>query len=105
MSSGRFWQNKRCDALALPTKQQKPHEKWSLSNTTVTALSCLLEIENLNIHARDTRISLRKLIEDEISEDTLRRLSLTKYVEDGEWLEAVRTFTRAEEDWKERKSL
>jgi len=47
----------------------------------------------------------RKVIEDQISEDTLRRLSLTKYVEDGEWLEAVRTFTRAEEDWKERKSL
>jgi len=32
-------------------------------------------------------------------------LSHREYVDDGEWLEAVRTVTRAEEDFKERKDL
>jgi len=65
----------------------------------------LLEMENLNIHARVTRIAWRKMIEDEIHEDALRRLSHREYIEDGEWLEAVTTITRAEEDFKEGKSL
>lgn len=47
----------------------------------------------------------RKMIEHEIDEDALRRLSLQEYVDDGEWLEAGRTVTRAEEDFKERKRL
>jgi len=35
----------------------------------------------------------------------LRRLSDREYVDDGEWLEAVRTVPRAEQDFKERKDL
>jgi len=35
----------------------------------------------------------------------LRRLSHREYVDDGELLEAVKTVTRAEEDFKERKDL
>jgi len=65
----------------------------------------LPEIENLTTHARVTVIGGRKMIEHEIDEDALRRLSLQEYVDDGEWLEAGRTVTRAEEDFKERKRL
>ena len=64
----------------------------------------LIEMENLNIHARVTGIAWRKMIEDHPVE-ALRRLSYREYVDDGEWLEAVRTITRAEEDFKERKDV
>jgi len=36
----------------------------------------LLEMENLNIHARVTGIGWRQIIEEQIPEDALRRLSL-----------------------------
>jgi len=65
----------------------------------------LMEMANLNIHARVTGIAGRKMIEDELPIEALRRLSHREYVYDGEWLEAVRTVTRAEEDFKERKDL
>jgi len=65
----------------------------------------LLEMENLNIHARVSGIARRKLIKNQMAEDALRRLSLQQYVDDGEWLEAVRTVTQAGENLKERKSL
>jgi len=45
------------------------------------------------------------MIEDPIPQDALGRLSLQEYGDDWEWLEAVRTVTRAEEDFRERKSL
>jgi len=64
-----------------------------------------MDMQNLNIHARVTRIAWRKMIEDELPIEALRRLSHKEYVDDGEWLEAVRTVTRAEEDFKERKDL
>jgi len=62
----------------------------------------LIEMENLNIHARVTGIAWRKMIEDELPIEALRQLSHREYVDDGEWLEAVRTETRAEQDFKER---
>ena len=65
----------------------------------------LLEMENLNMHARVTGIVWRQMIADQIPEDALRRLSLWEYVDDGEWLAAVRTITLAEEEVKELKSL
>jgi len=65
----------------------------------------LMEMQNLNIHARVTGIAWRKTIEDELPVEALRRLSHREYVDNGEWLEAVRTVTRAEEDSKERKDL
>ena len=65
----------------------------------------LMEMENLNIHARVTGIAWRKMSEDELPIEALRRLSHREYVDDGEWLEAVRTVTRAEEDFKKRKDL
>jgi len=65
----------------------------------------LMEMENLNIHPRVTGIAWRKMIEDELPVEALRRISHREYVDDGEWLEAVRTVTRAEQDFKERKDL
>ena len=65
----------------------------------------LMEMENLNIHARVIGIAWRKMIEDELPVEAVRRLSHREYIDDGEWLEAVRTVTRAEEDFKERKDL
>jgi len=65
----------------------------------------LMEMENLNIHARVTGIAWRKMSEDRLPVEALRRLSHREYVDDREWLEAVRTVTRAEEDFKERKDL
>ena len=64
-----------------------------------------MEMENLNIHARVTGIAWRKMIEDELPVEALRRLSHREYVHDGEWLEAGRTVTRAEKDFKKRKEL
>jgi len=65
----------------------------------------LMEMENLNIHARVTGIAWRQMIEDGLPVAELRRLSYREYVDDGEWLEAVRTVTRAEQDFLERKDL
>jgi len=45
------------------------------------------------------------MIEDEIPQDALQRLSLREYVDDREWLEAVRAVTQVEEDFKEQKGL
>jgi len=45
------------------------------------------------------------MIEDQIPEDVLRGISLRECIDDGQWLEAVRTVTRAKEDFRERKSL
>jgi len=53
----------------------------------------LMEMENLNIHARVTGIAWRKMIQDELPVDALRRLSHREYVENVEWLEAVRNAT------------
>jgi len=65
----------------------------------------LMGLENLNIHGRVTGIAWRKMIEDELPVEALQRLSHREYVDDGEWLEAVRTVTPAEEDFKERKDV
>ena len=65
----------------------------------------LVDMENLHIHARVTGIAWRKIIEDELPIEALRGLSHREYVDHGEWLEAVRTVTRAEEDFNERKDL
>jgi len=64
-----------------------------------------MAMENLNIHSMVTGIAWRKIIEDKLPVQALRRLSHREYVDDGEWLEAVRTVTRAEENFKERKDV
>jgi len=44
----------------------------------------LIVMENLNIHERVTGIARRKMIQDELPVEPLRRLSHREYVEDGE---------------------
>jgi len=65
----------------------------------------MIDMEKLNIHARVIGLAWRTMIEEEIPVQALRQLSHREYVDDGEWLEAVRTVTRAEEDFKEGKDL
>jgi len=65
----------------------------------------LMAMENLNIYARVTVTAWRTMIENEVPVEALRRVSHREYVYDGEWLEAVRTVTRAEADFKKRKDL
>ena len=65
----------------------------------------LLRMENLNIHEQVSGVAWRKMIEDQLPEEALRRLSIQEYTIDGDWLEAVRTVTRQEEDFKERRGL
>jgi len=65
----------------------------------------LQEMENLSINARVTGMASRKVIEAAIPGNALRQLSNREYVDNGEWLEAVKTITLAEEDFQERKSL
>ena len=62
-------------------------------------------MENLNIHARVTGVAWRKMIEDELPEKALWRMSVRDYDNDNEWLEEVRAVTRREEDFKERTGL
>jgi len=62
-------------------------------------------MKNLNIHAKVTGIAWRIMIEDQIPDDALLPLALREYGDVGESLEAVRTVTRAEEDFRERKTL
>jgi hypothetical protein len=65
----------------------------------------LLEMDNHNIHAQLTGVAWRKMIEDQLPLEALRRLSLREYTDDMEWQEAVRIVTRQEEDFKERRNL
>jgi len=58
-----------------------------------------------NIHARVTGIACRKIIKDEIPEAPLRRLALRENINNGEWLDTVRTVTRPGDDFRERKGL
>jgi len=43
------------------------------------------DMENLNRHVRVTGIAWTKMIDDQIPEDAIRRLSLREYMDDGEW--------------------
>jgi len=63
------------------------------------------KIENLNIHARVTGIAWRKMIEDEIPEEAVQRLAYKEYVDDVEWLQAVRIVTREDEDLRNEKGF
>jgi len=53
----------------------------------------LMEMENLNIHGRVTRIAWRNMMEDKPPGEALPWVPHREYVDDGEWLEAVRTVT------------
>ena len=74
-------------------RRKDPQETWDQSNIAVMSLNSGQKIENLNIHARVTGIAWRKMIEEEIPEDAVQRLAYREYIDDGEWLEAVRIVT------------
>ena len=60
----------------------------------------LLEIENWNVKARVTVVPFRKMIDDQIPDEAVRRMSMMDPIADNrEWLEAVRTASKAEEDF------
>ena len=66
----------------------------------------LLEIDTWNVKVKVTGVVLRKMIEDQIPEEAVRRLSMIDPIPDErEWLEAVRTAVRKEEDFQEGRKL
>ena len=66
----------------------------------------LLGINNWNVKVKVTGVGLRKMIEDQILEEGVRRLSMIDPIPDErEWLEAVRTAVRKEEDFQEVRQL
>ena len=66
----------------------------------------LLEIDNWNVKVKVTRVVLRKMIEDQIPEEAVRRLSMIDPIpEEREWLEAVRTAVQKEEDFQEGRKI
>ena len=66
----------------------------------------LLEIENWNVKARVTGVAFRKMIDDQIPDEAVRRMSMMDPIaDDREWLEAVRTASKAEEDFVEGRKL
>ena len=66
----------------------------------------LLEIDNCNVKVKVTRVVLRKMIEDQIPEEAVRRLSMIDSIPgEREWLEAVRTAVRKEEYFQEGRKL
>ena len=59
----------------------------------------LFEIANWNVKAKVTRVALRNMIEDQIPVEAARRMSWIDPIrDDREWLEAIRTAVRKEED-------
>ena len=66
----------------------------------------LLEIDNWNVKVKVTGVVLRKMIEDQIPEEAVRRLSMIDPIPDErEWLEAVRSAVRKEEAFQEGRKL
>ena len=66
----------------------------------------LLEIDNWHIKVKVTGVGLRKMIEDLIPKEAVRRLSMIDPIpEEREWREAVRTAVGKEEDFQEGRKL
>ena len=62
----------------------------------------LREIENWNVKARVTGVAFRKMIDDQIPDEAVRRMSMMDPIaDDREWLEAVLTASKAEEEFVE----
>ena len=51
-------------------------------------------------------IALRKIVEDQVPEEAIRRMSMEQeYIDDREWLEALRKAVKDEEDLQEKRKL
>ena len=63
-------------------------------------------MENWNIKARVTGVAFRKMIDDQIPDEAVRRMSMMDPIaDDREWLEAIRTASKAEEHFVEGRKL
>ena len=66
----------------------------------------LLEINNRNIKVKVSGVVLRKIIEDQIPEEAVRRMTMIDPIPDKrKSLEAMRTAVRKEEDFQEERKL
>ena len=66
----------------------------------------LLEIENWKVKASVTGVAFRKMIDDQIQDEAVRRMFMMDPIaDDREWLEAVRTASKAKEDFIEGRKL
>ena len=66
----------------------------------------LQQIESKNNRAKVTGIALRKIVEDQVPEEAIRRMSMQQEnIDDREWLEALRKAVKDEEDLQERRRL
>ena len=66
----------------------------------------LQQIESKNNRAKVTGIALRKIVEDQVLEEAIRRMSMQQeYIDYREWLEALRKAVKDEEDLQERRKL
>ena len=66
----------------------------------------LQQIESKNNRAKVTGIALRKIVEDQVLEEAIRRRSMQQeYIDDREGLEALRKAVKDEEDPQERRKL
>ena len=63
-------------------------------------------MESKNNRAKVTGIAFRKIVEEQVLEEAIRRMSMQQeYINDREWLEALRKVVKDEEDLQERRKL
>ena len=66
----------------------------------------LQKIESKNNRAKVTGIAFRKIVENEVPEEAIRHMSMQEeYIDDREWLEALRKAVKDEEDFQQRRKL
>ena len=64
------------------------------------------QIESKNNRVKVTGIAFRKIVEDEVPVEAIRPMSMQQeYIDDREWLEALRKAVKDEEDLQERRKL
>jgi len=58
--------------------------------------------DNWNVNANVTEIAIRKFIREQIPDEAVQRMSMhQEYVDDRDWIEALRPAVRDEEDFLE----
>ena len=66
----------------------------------------LQQIQSNNNRAKVTGLAFRKIVDDQVPEEAIRRMSMQQeYIDDREWLRALRKAVKDEEDLKERRKL
>ena len=102
--SYRFWHTFAEQAILYfrPTHEaEKALCKMSAVRYPGDITKFVLEMENLNIHAKITGVAWRKMIKNQLHEQALIRMSMHHYDDDAEWMAEIRRVTRMDEDFKE----